>query len=209
MNTIRVALLEDLHDIREMLQQLINSANGFDCTLVFGTAEEALQHKGLADIDVILVDVNLPGMNGIEFIRRIKSTYPNLHCIVCSIYEDDEKIFNALSAGATGYLLKNTSPAKLIEGIQEVCNGGSPMSMSVARRVVAHFSQPRHSNAAEVLTPREKEILDLLAQGLLYKEIAAQLNLAKGTVHIHIHNIYHKLQVNNRTEAINKVFHNR
>lgn len=209
MKVIRVAILEDLHDIREMWQHLISTEEGFLCEWAFASAEDALAHSGMDNIDVFLVDVNLPGINGIEFIKRVKANYPNLQCIVCSVYEDDEKIFNALAAGATGYLLKSTSPAKLLESIQEVCNGGSPMSMSVARRVVAHFAAPRASSAAEVLTPREKEILDLLAQGLLYKEIAAQLNLAKGTVHIHIHNIYHKLQVNNRTEAINKVFHNR
>lgn len=204
--TIRVGLIEDTTDIREMWQILINSSEGFSCTHAYGTAEAALEDPSNNEVQVFLVDVDLPGISGIVFISRFKPANPKIQFIVCTVYEDEKKIFDALTAGATGYLLKSTSPSRLMESITEVFHGGSPMSLSVARRVVQYFSQPKFSQEAEILTKREREILELLSQGLLYKEIAAQLGLSKGTVHIHIHNIYEKLQVDNRTEALNKAF---
>lgn len=204
--TIRVGLIEDTTDIREMWQILINSSDGFSCDHAYHTAEAALEDDDISQVQVFLVDVDLPGISGIEFISRLKPVNPKVQFIVCTVYEDEQKIFDALAAGATGYLLKSTSPSRLMESITEVFNGGSPMSLSVARRVVQYFSQPKFSQEAEVLTKREREILELLSQGLLYKEIAAKLGLSKGTVHIHIHNIYEKLQVDNRTEALNKAF---
>jgi DNA-binding NarL/FixJ family response regulator len=203
---MKIGIVEDQREIREMWQMLIRSSEGFVCDHIYSNAEDALNDSTNKSLEVFLVDVDLPGMSGIDFIRLMKPKYPSMNFVVCTVYEDDEKIFNALSAGATGYLLKSTSPSRLLESITEVYNGGSPMSLSVARKVVAFFNQPKFSASAEVLTNREREILELLAQGLLYKEIAAQLSLSKGTVHIHIHNIYEKLQVNNRTEAINKAF---
>jgi DNA-binding NarL/FixJ family response regulator len=204
---IEVGIIEDIHEIREMWQVLINSAEGFSCSFAYSNAEDAVADPSNNGVDVFLVDVNLPGISGIEFIQKIKPKRQGVHFIVCTVYEDDQKIFDALSAGAVGYLLKSTSPARLLESISEVANGGSPMSLSVARRVVQYFNQPKFSKEADVLTKREREILELLSQGLLYKEIAARLGLSKGTVHIHIHNIYEKLEVNNRTEAINKAYH--
>jgi DNA-binding NarL/FixJ family response regulator len=208
-NPIHVAIVEDQPDIREMWRDLINLSDGVQCTHIYPDAESFLNDNSRQMVQVVLTDVNLPGMSGIELIAKVKPIQPSIHFIVCTVYEDDQKIFDALAAGATGYLLKSASTEKLVESIIEVKNGGSPMSLSVARRVVQFFSQPKLSTSADVLTTREKEILELLSQGLLYKEIAASLGISKGTVHIHIHNIYEKLQVSNRTEALNKAFRNK
>lgn len=209
MESIQVAIIEDIDDIRDSWKLLINDANGYACNHAYRCAEDALNDSSNVAVTVFMVDVNLPGISGIEYISKVKPQRPKTQFIVCTVYEDEQKIFDALSAGATGYLLKSTSPAKLLESIADVCNGGSPMSLSVARQVVAYFSQPKFSKEADVLTKREREVLELLSQGLLYKEIAEKLSLSKGTVHIHIHNIYEKLQVDNRTEAINKAFRQR
>ena len=168
------------------------------------TAEEAMPLIIEAQPDIVIMDINMPGINGIDCISNIKKDCPNTQFMIFTIYENDEKIFDALAAGANGYLLKKTPPEKIIEAIKELYNGGSPMSMPIARKVINHFKAakaPGHEN----LTNKENEILILLSKGFLYKEIAAKLSISVGTVTQHIHNIYDKLHVSNKTEAINKL----
>lgn len=208
MPTIRVAIVEDTAQIRESFQALINAAEGFACEHAFADAETALRALPTIEPDVMLVDIELPGMSGIEFVRRAKLYGASLRTqfIICTVFEDADKIFDSLAAGATGYLVKKTSSHQLVEAIREVHEGGAPMSMQVARKVVTHFNRLPETSAIAPLTKRQREILDYLARGLLYKEIADKLSISQGTVHVHIHNIYEKLHVSNRTEAINKVF---
>ena len=157
-----------------------------------------------AQPDVVIMDINMPGMSGIECIRKIKDDCPGTQFMIFTIYENDEKIFDALAAGASGYMLKKTSAEKMIEAIKELHNGGSPMSSMVARKVIGHFNES-NNKASDYLTNKENEILVLLSKGFLYKEIASKLSITIGTVTQHIHNIYEKLHVSNKTEAINKM----
>ncbi len=208
---IPVAIVEDNSDIRMALEQIIDMSD--DCELVgsFVNGEEALEKLPDADAKVVLMDISLGGVSGIEVVRQIKQTKPDLLFMMCTIYEDDEQIFEALSAGASGYILKKTSPAKLLEGIQELIDGGSPMSSQIARKVVAAFQ-----NKATVINPnesmlndlskRESEILEMLSKGLLYKEIGEQIYISTETVRKHVYHIYEKLHVSNRIEAVNKFF---
>jgi DNA-binding NarL/FixJ family response regulator len=202
---IRVAIVEDIREIREALRVLINGTSGFDCIHVFSDAEEALELMPLEEVDVVLMDITLPRMNGIECMKILKKKVPEVQFMMCTVHDDDDHIFNALQSGASGYILKRTSPARILEAISDVHAGGSPMSSEIARRIVGMI-QKQGSAAPEAgsLTERENEILDLLAQGYLYKEIAEQLFVSRLTVKKHIHNIYEKLQVQNRTEALNK-----
>src|SRR6185436_13561399 len=157
--------------------------------------------------DVVLMDINLPGKNGIDCVRELVEKIPATQFMMCTVYDDDDNIFEALRAGATGYLLKRTSPAQILEAIRDLREGGSPMSGEIARRVVESLHKKNQPAAAtEILTQREKEILDYLSKGFLYKEIAAELFISMDTVKKHIHNIYEKLQVQTRTEALNKAF---
>lgn len=205
---IRVSIVEDTDDIRESLRVLINGSIGFECIHVFPDAEEAVEKMPANDIDVVLMDIHLPGMNGIDCMKILKPLMPKTQFMMSTVFDDDKHIFGALESGASGYLLKRTSPAQVIEAIRELHEGGSPMNSDIARRVVESMQQKRKPNeAAESLTDRQIEILDLLAKGYLYKEIATELNIGKETVKCHIHNIYDKLHVQNRTEALNKVFH--
>jgi DNA-binding NarL/FixJ family response regulator len=208
MKTIDVAIVEDLEEIREALRVLINGSQGFSCTHVFADAEQALAQLPMLKPDVALVDIHLPGKSGIECVQELKEQMPATQFMMCTVYDDDDHIFDALKAGATGYILKRTSPAQILEAIRELHTGGSPMSSEVARRVINSIQKKNsHSaEAAEVLTDREKEILDYLALGFLYKEIADKLSISRETVKKHIHNIYEKLQVQTRTEALNKAF---
>jgi len=204
---IRVSIVEDTEDIREALRVLINGSRGFECLHVFPDAETALQDLPLIDVDVVLMDINLPGMNGIECMVRLKDRMPQAQFMMCTVYDDDDNIFSALESGATGYMLKRTSPAQILEAIRDLHEGGSPMSSEIARRVVdAMQRKKKPSGQTETLTDREKEILDFLSRGFLYKEIANELFISKETVKKHIHNIYDKLQVQTRTEALNKAF---
>lgn len=206
-NKINVAIVEDIDDIRDAMRALINGSRGFECVHVFADAEEALQNMPSKKIDVVLMDIGLPGMNGIECMKRLKPEMPKTQFMMCTVYDDDDHIFNALKSGASGYILKRTSPAQIIEAIRDLYEGGSPMSSEIARRVVKSMQKSNtQSKAPEILTPRETEILDYLAKGFLYKEIAHELHISKETVKKHIHNIYDKLHVQNRTEALNKVF---
>ena len=203
---ISVAIVEDIREIREGLQLLIDNSQGFICKNTYSSGEQALQYLPGVQPDVVLMDINLPGINGIECIRQLKQQCPYTQFIMSTIYEDDDNIFESLKAGAAGYLLKKTEPVKILEGIVEVYNGGSPMSTQIARKVISSFQGKKGIEEADILTPKEKEILKGLSKGLRYKEIAAELNIGVETVRTHARHIYEKLHVQSRTEALNKIY---
>ena len=206
-NYIRVSIVEDTEGIREALHVLINGSPGFECTHVYPDAETALEELPYKEIDVVLMDINLPGKSGIECITLLKDRMPDTQFMICTVYDNDDAIFSALEAGATGYLLKRSAPAQILESIRDLHEGGSPMSSEIARRVVEAMQRRKKPNGiVETLTEREKEILNLLARGFLYKEIASELFISKDTVKSHIYHIYDKLHVQTRTEALNKAF---
>jgi DNA-binding NarL/FixJ family response regulator len=205
--SISLSIVEDLDEVREGLKQFISLNPEFKVLDTFKTAEEALYDLPRLQPDIVIMDINLPGMNGIECIREIKTKVPRTQFMMFTVYENDEKVFEALKAGASGYLLKNTGLVQLIEALHELHNGGSPMSANIARKLVTVFREKENSEIpVEALSKRETEILQLLSKGLLYKEIADQLSISVSTVRQHIHKIYEKLHVQNRTEAINKAF---
>jgi DNA-binding NarL/FixJ family response regulator len=204
-NPIRTAIVEDDRMVREVLEILLNGSPGFTCVAAYGTGEDAL--TGLPEVspEVVLMDINLPGINGIECISRLKEQSHSMLFIMLTIFEDADVIFQSLSAGASGYLLKQTPPAKLLEAIEDVYYGGSPMSREIARKVIQSFQHPAVTASSENnLTNREEEILTHLVRGLLYKEIAGKLFIGVETVRTHIRHIYEKLQVRTRSEAIVK-----
>jgi len=205
MRPISIAIVEDLEEVRDGIAKLIDLDPGFVVTEAFANAEEAILQLPNNPPDIVIMDINLPGMNGIECIRRIKDKCVGTQFMMFTVYENDEKVFEALKAGATGYLLKKTSPSAIVEALKDLHAGGSPMSSNIARKLVTAYQEQESSSPLLVLSSRENEILALLAQGLLYKEIADKLNIVTGTVRQHIHKIYEKLHVQNRTEAINKV----
>jgi DNA-binding NarL/FixJ family response regulator len=191
--------------LRGTLARVIERAEGFRCLNQYASAEEALKGLPQNPPQVVLMDINLPGMNGVECVRRLKQALPSVQVMMLTVYEDTENIFKALAAGAAGYMLKRTPQAELLEAIREVNRGGSPMTTHIARKVVLSFQQTAASAAAtENLSPREQEVLDCLAQGFLYKEIAEKLGISYETVHTYIRRIYEKLQVRTRTEAVAK-----
>ena len=207
---IRVAIIEDVRSLREGFWMLIDGTPGFHCTGSFRTMEEALQKIGFDLPDVALVDIGLPGMNGIDGVRLLKERYPDLTLLMLTIYDDDDRVFDALCAGACGYLLKKTPPARLLESLTESVNGGSPMSPEVARRVVTLFREIRPPERADYqLTPHELRLLKLLVEGHNYKTAAAQLGVSFNTVCFHIKSIYQKLQVHSKSEAVTKALRNR
>ena len=208
--SISLAIVEDLDEVRDGLKNFISLSPEFKVLDTYKTAEEAVFEIPKQKPDIVIMDISLPGMNGIECIREIKNKVPDTQFMMFTVYENDEKVFEALKAGATGYLLKNTGLVQMIEALKELSDGGSPMSSNIARKLVKVFHEPEKNTAAvEVLSQRENEILQLLARGLLYKEIADQLHISTNTVRQHIHKIYEKLHVQNRTEAINKAFGNK
>src|SRR5882724_5489693 len=200
---ITVGIIEDLDEIREGLKSYIDADPDFDIVCACGTAEEALTILPNVLPDIVIMDINLPDMNGIDCISAVKDECPHTQFMMFTVYENDEKIFDALQAGASGYLLKSAAPVQIIEAIRELYKGGSPMSPNIARKLVNIFRGQKKNTSSELLGRRENEILLLLAQGLLYKEIAAKLSITTGTVRQHIHSIYEKLHVQNRTEALN------
>ena len=205
--SISIAIVEDLDVVRNGLKDFISLSTDFLVLGSFKTGEEALQKIPEIKPDIVIMDINLPGMNGIECIRQLKDKSPCTQFMMFTVYENDDKVFEALKAGASGYLLKNTGLLHIAESIKELHEGGSPMSANIARKMVNLFRDKDKKNPfLDLLSNREKEILQLLAKGLLYKEIAEQLGITTGTVRIHIHKIYEKLHVQNRTEAINKAF---
>jgi len=203
-----VSIVEDNDQLRATLARLLNRADGFQCLGQYPDAETALAALPAARPDVVLVDINLPGMNGVEFVRRLKLAAPQVLAVMLTAYEDTENIFNALAAGAAGYLLKRAPRSELLEAIREVRRGGSPMTTHIARKVVQSFQKagpaPQAEGGGDTLSTREQEVLDLLSQGFLYKEIADKLGISYETVHTYIRRIYEKLQVRTRTEAVAK-----
>ncbi|MEO7311239.1 MAG: response regulator transcription factor [Chitinophagaceae bacterium] len=200
---IHISIVEDLAEIRTSLENLVKAQPDMLLLSSSATAEDAMPALLELQPDVVIMDINLPGINGIECIRKIKDDCPGTQFMIFTIYENDEKVFDALAAGASGYLLKKTPTDKMLEAIKELHTGGSPMSSQIARKVIGHFSEKKSASVA-LLTNKENEILSLLSKGFLYKEIAAKLSITVGTVTQHIHNIYEKLHVSNKTEAINK-----
>ncbi|HVM88877.1 MAG TPA: response regulator transcription factor [Puia sp.] len=203
---IHVVIIEDIKEIREGLQILINGSEGFACDKTFANAEEAIAEIPALQPDVVLMDIHLPGMNGIEALKKLRLQCNSTQFIMSTIYEDDENIFESLKAGASGYLLKKTAPSKILDAISEVYNGGSPMSSQIARKVIASFQHKDSIDEVDILTPKEKEVLKALAKGLRYKEIADEMHVSMETIRSHARKIYEKLQVQSRTEALNKVY---
>jgi len=202
---VKVAIIEDVRSLREGIGLLIGGTPGFQCTGSFRTMEEALDKISFNLPDVVLVDIGLPGLSGIEGTRLLKERYPNLTLLILTVYEDDDRIFAALCAGACGYLLKKTPPARLLESLKEAFHGGAPMSPEVAHRVVALFREIRPPEKADYhLTPHELRLLKLLVEGHNYKTAAAQLGVSLNTVCFHIKSVYGKLQVHSKSEAVAK-----
>jgi RNA polymerase sigma factor (sigma-70 family) len=205
MTNVNVAIVEDLNDIREGLKYVLDYTEGFECINAYSNAEAALEGLRKMQPDVVIMDIHLPKMSGIDCVKILKLEFPKMQFLMFSVFEDDENIFEALKAGASGYILKKTPPTKVLEAIKDLSEGGSPMTASIARRVIAHFQTPVNKDL-ESLSPREKEILELLSKGFYYKEISDKLGTSTGTVRQQIHKIYEKLHVQNRTEALNRVF---
>ena len=204
---INVAIVEDIDEIREALATLVKDTDELLCVHSFTNAEEALATLRHHPMDVVLMDIHLPGINGIECVRQLKQLHPQMQFLMCTIFQDDDNVFNALKAGASGYLLKGDEPQKIIASIKEIHAGGSPMNAQIARRIIETF-QHQHNEVKEQagLTKRELELVNLLSKGYRYKEIAGQLFISIETVRKHINNIYSKLHVQSRMDAVNKVF---
>lgn len=205
---LRVSIVEDDNVIRETLHSLFIFEEGIDCFSVHSNAEDAMVRLGDVCPDVIIMDINLPGASGIDCVRQLSQRCTGTQYLMYTVHDDDHRVFEALKAGANGYILKSSTPDQILEAVRELAEGGSPMSAHVARRVVQHFRpvQDRSNLSDGALSEREHGVLELLAQGLLYKEIAERLGISVGTVKQHIHRIYDKLHVQNRTEAVNRFF---
>lgn len=202
---IRVAIVEDDEEIRENLMHRIGANSSFRMLQSYRDAETALEDLPRQKPDVVLMDINLPGMDGVDCVRQLKPQMAGVQFIMLTVYEDNNRLFKSLMAGASGYLLKRTSPTKLAAAIREAYNGGSPMTPQIARRVVQHFQQmPEPASELKKLSPRETDVLNQLAQGYRYKEIVDNLGISNGTLHSYIRSIYEKLHVHSRTEAVVK-----
>jgi DNA-binding NarL/FixJ family response regulator len=201
--SISVSIVEDDPEVRASLARLVDSSPGFRCVSQHASAENALQEIPRINPNVTLMDINLTGLNGVECVRRLKPLLPAMQIIMLTVYQNTENIFNALAAGATGYMLKQTRPDDLLAAIRDAHEGGSPMSSHIARKIVQSFQRPvPRTEEAQSLSPRESQVLDLLAKGYLYKEIADTMGVTYATVHTHIRHIYEKLHVRSRTEAV-------
>ncbi len=206
---ISISIVEDNDQLRGTLAKVIGRTDGFRFATDYANAEDALADLPKVKPDVVLMDINLPGINGVECVRKLKALLPATQVMMLTVYEDTENIFNALAAGANGYMLKRTPTKELVAAIREMQRGGSPMTTHIARLVVQSFQKPvtpapTTGDDISVLSEREQQVLDLLAQGLIYKEIAEKLNIGYETVHTYIRRIYEKLQVRTRTEAVAK-----
>ena len=210
LQTIRVAIVEDRREIREGLAALINGTDGFKCTGAYRSMEEALDRIGSPLPDVTLLDIGLPGMSGIAGLRVLKERHPDMLVLILSVYDDDERIFDAICAGASGYLLKKTPPSKLLESLKEAVQGGAPMSPEVARRVIALFKEIRPPERADYnLTPHETRLLRLFVKGHNYKTAAQELGVTVHTISFHLRRIYEKLQVHSKSAAVAKALEDR
>ncbi len=207
MSKIRISVLDDLREVAEFLMEIFNEEEDMECRKVYFNAEDAMNFLPSCPVDILIVDIGLPRASGIDAIRFLKAKCPAMQYCMFTVYEDDDKIFNSLQAGAKGYILKGSSPDKILEAVRELAQGGSPMSPSIARRVIDEFQKLQVSQPAVPLplTPREQEVLKYLAQGMLYKEIGDIMGITHGTVKQHIHKIYDKLHVSNKTEAIKRM----
>ncbi len=206
---ITVSIVDDEAKLRESIATFVNGSSGFKCASSYGSAEAALKHLPIDKPDVVLMDINLGEISGIECVEQLKKQFPDMQILMLTVYEDTEKIFRALAAGANGYLLKRSSPTKLLAAIREVHGGGSPMTSSIARKVVASFQKqkPATDAAGEIkgqLSPREQAVLDGLAKGWTYKQLASELDISVDTIRTYIRRIYEKLHVQSRTEAVAK-----
>lgn len=213
MKDITVCIVDDVIELRQALEEIVSSADGYKCIGTMSNATEAITRIPVLGPDVVLMDINLGETeSGIDCVRHLKSLLPTTNFMMCTVYEDDEKIFEALSAGASGYILKKTEPQKLLEAIRELHEGGAPMSSQIARKVVFAFRNKPDSSTnqpgtgIEQLSSREKQILEELSRGLMYKEIASVLFISPETVRKHVYHIYEKLHVTNRVEAVNRYF---
>ena len=207
---IKTAIVEDMRDIREGLATLINFTEGFSCTGSYRSMEEAIPRIRHQTPDVLLSDIGLPGMNGIDGIRILKDLYPNMTVLMLTVYDDDDRIFDAICAGASGYLLKRTPPAKLLENIREAVSGGAPMSPEVAMRVIKLFREVRPPDRVDYdLTPHETRLLKLLVEGHNYTTASEELKVSYNTIKFHMRHIYEKLQVHSKSEAVAKALQNR
>ncbi len=211
MKKISVCVVDDNRDLRNALEEIIDMSEGFECVGTIGTAQEAISQIPYLKPDVVLMDINLGSEEtGIDCVKALKAKVPDTNFMMCTVYEENEKIFQALTAGASGYILKKTAPPQMLVAIRELYEGGAPMSSQIARKVVAAFQdKPVTSDGAEnlqSLSNREKEILEQLSKGLMYKEIAAELFISPETVRKHVYHIYEKLHVTNRIEAVNRFF---
>lgn len=204
---ITICIIEDIPDIREGLQTIIESDARFDLLGCFTNAEDAIDALPGLRPNVVLTDINLPGKSGIDCVQETKPELPETQFIMFTIYEDNDQVFEALKAGASGYILKNTAPEKIIDSLIELYEGGSPMSPKIARKVLSTFNAPMPDNTVnELISKREQEVLELLSKGFLYKEIADKLSISISTVKRHLNSIYSKLQVQNKVEAVNKLY---
>lgn len=202
---ISVSIVDDEKKLCESIASFLNNSPGFRCVSMYGSARAALEHLPADKPDVVLMDINMAGMNGIECVRGLKAVAPQMQIMMLTVYEDTEQIFKALAAGATGYLLKRLEPGELLQAIQDVHAGGSPMSNSIARKVVASFQvADRAGEKQNLLSPREQAVLDCLVQGLAYKQMGDQLGLSINTIRTHLRHIYEKLHVQSRTQAVAK-----
>ncbi|MBI3189747.1 MAG: response regulator transcription factor [Ignavibacteriales bacterium] len=202
---IEVSIVEDSDQLRESLAVLINGYDKFKCISTFDNAEAALRNLPKQKPHVVLMDINLPHMNGIECVRKLKSQAPEINFVMLTVYDDNDDVFESLKAGASGYLLKRTSPHEILQAIEDVYNGGSPMSSQIARKIVQSFHRFEETpNETEKLSEREGEILSLLSKGYKYNEIADSLFISVHTVRSHLRSIYEKLHVRSRTEAVVK-----
>ena len=207
---IRVVIIEDVREVREGLMALISGTSGFRCVSGFRTMEAALEGMSDCRPDLILTDIGVPGMDGIEGTRILRGRFPETPILALSVYDDDDNVFNAICAGASGYLLKTTSPARLLESLREVVDGGAPMSPEVARRVVAVFREFRPPRHAEYhLTSQESELLKLIVEGHHYKTAARAMGISTNTVSFHLKHVYEKLQVHSKSEAVAKALRER
>jgi len=201
---ISVSIVDDEKKLCKSIATFLNDSPGFRCMSIYGNAEAALQHLPADNPDVVLMDINMAGMDGIECVRRLKILLPQVQIVMLTVYEDTEQIFKALAAGATGYLLKRLEPDDLLQAIRDVSVGGSPMSNSIARKVVASFQEANQAGEKNLLSPREQAVLDCLAQGLPYKQIADRLGISINTIRTHLRHTYEKLHVQSRTQAVAK-----
>ena len=201
---ISISIVDDESSLRQSITAFVNGSPGFRCVSAFPSGEAALQHLPAQWPDVILMDIHLPGMSGIECVRRLKIMRPEVQILMLTVYEDPDQIFTALAAGATGYMLKRLTPARLLEAIQEVHEGGSPMSHSIARKVLASFQKPGPVADKTLLSPREQMVLDCLAKGFTYQKTGDALKISLHSVRTYVRRIYEKLHVHSRTEAVAK-----